>query len=389
MKNNVCARYGRASMDREFYAADNRKIYYTDADNYDYLPDNNYFEVEVDAPVVGFHRKNSYLVAVTQNSAEYTMFLISGQVGAITHSVINDSGVREESTEEMTYFVARTAMAGTGAVSGRTFATLVDDTLFLSKNGVYGITSNNAYSETVIANRSELINPRLTDERNLKDAVATVWDGMYLLAVNNHMYLLDSRVTHKNLGVSYGYECYYWDNMPVTDMLTYDGSLFFGDRQGNWCRLNTDIENYTAFEDDGTQDEHGNMSGGDAIHAFYKLTLDSDGAPQYFKTLNKRGTVIEMMQLPNSELKLSAIKDGSKTIYINTITSAAGSFTWTLVDFENFSFAGINYTPASYPKKKIKKYKFLQFILESDTVDTDFGINGLTKTYYFGNFAKG
>ena len=388
LRNNVGARYGLTSMNREFYAAGNGKIYYTDPDNYDYLPDNNFLQIEVDAPIVGFHRKNSCLVAVTASSAEFTIFMISGQTGAITHSVLNESGVRESTTEEMTYFIAKTAIAGTGAISGKSFATLVDDALFLARDGIYGITSNTTTSETVIARRSELINPRLIEEQNLENAVATVWNSMYLLGVNNHVYLLDSRVTHKNLGVSYGYECYYWDNVPATNFLSYQGNLFFGDRDGNWCRFNTDISNYTAYEDDGTEDEHGNMSGGDAIHALYKLRLDSDNYPQYFKTLNKRGSVLELMQLPHSEAQLSYIKDGGAPI---TLTNArlADKFTWNLVDFEDFCFSSVGDIKSFYPKKKVKKYKYLQFVLESVNVDSNFGICGLTKTYYFGNFAKG
>lgn len=388
LKNNVCARFGMANMDREFFAAGNSRIYYTEADNYDYLPDNNFLSIEVDTPIVGFHRKNSYLVAVTQSSAEYTVFMISGRVGAVTHSVLNEAGQRESSTEEMTYFAARTAMAGTGALSARSFATLVDDALFLSRKGIYGITSNSTTTETVVANRSELINPRLTEEANLENAVATIWNGLYVLAVNNHAYLLDSRVTHKNLGVSYGYECYYWENVPVTDFLSYQGNLFFGDHEGNWCRFNTDINNYTAFEDDGTMNQSGYLENGDPIHAKYALRLDSDGAPQYFKTLNKRGTVIELMQLPRSEVKISYVKDGDEPIVINLIR-LADKFTWTLVDFEDFTFSGVSDVKTFYPKKKVKKYKYLQFILESDTIDSNFGICGLTKTYYIGNFAKG
>lgn len=388
MENNICARYGLTSMNREFYAAGNGKIYYTDPDNYDYLPDNNFLQIEVDAPIVGFHRKNSCLVAVTASSAEFTIFMISGQTGAINHSVLNESGVRESTTDEMTYFIAKTAIAGTGAISRKSFATLVDDALFLARDGIYGITSNTTTSETVIARRSELINPRLIEEKNLENAVATVWNSMYLLSVNNHVYLLDSRVTHKNLGVSYGYECYYWDNVPATDFLSYQGNLFFGDRDGNWCRFNTDISNYTAYEDNGIEDEHGNMSGGDAIHALYKLRLDSDNYPQYFKTLNKRGSVLELMQLPHSEAQLSYIKDGGAPIRLAN-AKLADKFTWTLVDFEDFCFSSVGDVKSFYPKKKVKKYKYLQFVLESENIDSDFGICGLTKTYYFGNFAKG
>lgn len=387
MTNNVCARYGTASMDREFYVAGNGKIYYTDPDNYDYLPDNNYLQIEVDAPIVGFHRKNSYLVAITQDSAEFTIFMISGRTGSITHSVYNESGVRESSTEEFTYFIAQTAIAGTGAVSAKAFGTLVDDTLFLGRHGIYGITSNSLTTETVIANRSELINAKLEEEAGLENAVSAVWNGMYLLAVNDHVYILDSHVTHKNIGVSWGYECYYWESVPATDMLSYEGDLFFGDHKGNWCRFNTDIHNSSAYEDDGQIDDHGNVEGGNPIHALYALRLDSDNYPQYLKTLNKRGTSIELMQLPNSGVRLSYSKDGDEPVFVNELV-LKNEFIWTLVDFENFPFNGASHVRTYYPRKKVKKYKYLQFIFESDAIDQNFGLCGVTKTYFLGNFAK-
>ena len=385
--NAICARYGMTSMDREFYVAGNGKIYYTAPDMYDYVPDDNFFQLEVDSPVMGFHRRGNNLIAITKDSAEYTVYQINGSTFTITHSVLNEQGVRETTTEDITYFIARTAMAGTGAISGRSFATLVDDTLFLSRHGVYGITSNNLTTETIVANRSELINPRLLEEANLEDAVATVWNGMYLLALNTHVYLLDSKCTHKNVDISYGYECYYWENVNATDWLSYNGNLFFGDSEGRWCRFNTDITNVTAYEDNGIVQSNGSLAGGDAIHAYYKTRLDADGAPQYLKTLNKRGTAMELMQISNSEIKLSVSKDGNTPILINQ-ANLDDRFTWTLIDFENFSFNTISNIRTFYPRKKIKKYKYLQFIFESDEIDKNFGICGLTKTYYIGNFAK-
>lgn len=384
--HNVCARYGATSMDREFYVSDNGRIYYTDPDNYDYLPDNNFIQIEVDAPIVGFHRKNTYLVAVTQDSAEFTVYMINSASSTITHSVLNEQGTREETDDAQTYFTAKTAIAGTGAISKRSFATLVDDALFLSRRGVYGITSNTVTSETVVANRSELINPRLIAESNLENAVSTIWRGMYLLCVNGHVYVLDSHNTHKNRGVSYGYECYYLNNVPATDFLSYENNLFFGDSSGCWCRFNTDINNVTAYEDDGALVD-GQLTGGTAIHALYKTRLDSDGIPQYLKTLNKRGTTIEMQQLPRTSVKLSYSKDGNTPVLIGEL-ELADRFVWSLVDFEQFSFNSATNVRTYYPKKKIKKYKYLQFILESDKVDQNFGICGVVKTYYLGNFAK-
>lgn len=389
LSQNIAARYGMTSMDREFYAGDNGKIYYTDSDNYDYLPDNNFIQTKVDVSIVGFHRKNTYLVAITANSAENTVFMIGGATSTITHRVINESGVAETETEDFTYFVAKTAVAGTGAVARKSFSTLVDDALFLSHRGIYGITSNTVTSETVLANRSELINPRMVNEPNMETACSAIWQGMYVLAFPTlgHVYVLDSRDTHKNIGVSYGYECYYLNNIYATEMLSYEGNLFFGDTDGQWCRFNTDIANYTAYEDDGTVGVDGSISGGDAIHALYALTLDSDGLPQYLKTLNKRGTSIELMQLSHSGVRLSYSKDGADKITINEM-ALADRFIWTLVDFENFSFNSTGSVRTFYPKKKIKKYKYLQFILESDAVDQNFGICAVTKTYFIGNFAK-
>lgn len=387
LTNGVCARYGMASMDREFFIADNHKIYYTDPDMFDFLPDNNFIWLTTDTPIMGFHRKNTFLVAISEDSAEHTIHMISGATSTITHRVINEQGVTEESTEQQTYFTAKVAMTGTGAIAKNAFATLVDDTLFLARRGIYGITSNNTTSETVIANRSELINPRLIEEPNLEQAAATIWQGMYLVALNGHMYVLDSRDTHNNRGVSYGYECYYLDNIPAKLLLSYEGNLFFGDGAGNWCRFNTDIDNNTAFSDDGEIDEHGNITNGTAIHAMWKTRLDADGYPQYLKTLNKRGTAIELAQLQNSGVRVSYSKDGGEPIFIADL-HIANKFTWTLVDFENFSFDATSNVRTFYPKKKLKKYKYLQFVLESVENAQNFGVVGITKTYYLGNFAK-
>lgn len=389
LSQNIAARYGMTSMVREFYAGDNGKIYYTDPDNYDFLPDNNFIQIKVDVPIIGLHRKNTFLVAITANSAENTVFMISGATTTITHRVINENGVTESETEDATYFMARTAISGTGAVSRKSFATLVDDALFLSHRGVYGITSNTVTSETVVANRSELINPRIVQEAGMERACAAVWQGMYILGFPNsgHVYVLDSRDTHRNKGVSYGYECYYLDNIFATDLLSYDGNLFFGDTSGNWCRFNTDIENCTAYEDDGEIDENGNVIDGDSIHALYKTRLDSDELPQYLKTLNKRGTSIELSQLPHSGVKLSYSKDGLGAVVIGEM-QFTDKFVWTLLDFEDFGFNAMGGVRTFYPKKKIKKYKYLQFILESDNIDENFGICAVTKTYFIGNFAK-
>jgi len=217
--------------------------------------------------------------------------------------------------------------------------------------------------------------------------VACTWNTYYLLCVNSHCYVLDGRQTSSNRynNTDFQYEAYYLENIPATAFTEYEGELWFGTSDGRLCRFNSDINNATAYCDNGTY-ANGAMSGGDLIYAKWTTPLDDDGRPQYFKNLNKKGTVITLLPYERSSCTVSYSKDGSPNVTLGT--AALDIFTWNLIDFERFTFNSNSSAQDVYTNKKIKKYKRLQFTLENNALYEPFGIISITKTYSIGNFAK-
>ena len=371
-ETSIVKTFGVNNMDRIFcslltkkfsYDVSNiviNRIYYSEPNKANYFPDTNYVITGHTGKVKGFHRFNGYLVAITDSSdTEGTIFLIKGTT-----------------LDGDTVFAVTPATSTTGAVSGGSFVTLVDEPLFLSNSGIYAITSNYANLETIIRNRSAFIDKKLLAEPNLQNAVACVWNKYYILCVNNNCYILDGRQTSKDSkgNTNFVYECYYWENIPATAFATNDsGELWFGTADGYLCKFNTDIDDISAYCDYGIKTDN-IIIGGVPIPAKYTTCLDTDGNPQYFKSIVKKGVVVQLVPFDKSSAIISFSKDGARAeeigeLYIGTYD-------------DNSSAQSI------FPNKKIKKYKTLQFILQNDNVNEPFGILGLTKTYTVDNFAK-
>ena len=101
-------------------------------------------------------------------------------------------------------FPVQQGMAGVGAVSMHAFATLRDDPLFLSREGVFApVLSYGIKQQRVMQNRSYFVDAHLTREGGLDEAVATVWNGCYVLSVNGVCYVADGRqpVSYTHLDV--------------------------------------------------------------------------------------------------------------------------------------------------------------------------------------------
>lgn len=386
IRSNVVAKYGNISMDRFFYAIGN-KIYYTEPERPWYIPDDNYLTIGNGVPIVGLHKYNYALAAITRSTAEHTVFMIQEQVQEVAKTVYDASGAVSSASDTIYYFQVRPTTSGTGAIAPRSFGTLIDDPLFLASSGIYAISTQTYTSSAIIANRSKMINPWLVQERNMDKAACAIWNSMYLLALNNHVYVLDSNNRIRTNSYT-GYECYYWDNVPATIFLSYDGNLFFATEEGRWCRFNTDLAASVAYSDGGTWDsEAEEMSNGEAIRARYALSIDHDGLPQYFKKLQKKGFAIVIYPYGKAGAKIYYEKDGAGEQLVADVNASITTFD--NVDFEDFSFETTDTARIIYPKKKVKKYKTLQLIVENDQIDEQFGLISVTKTYTVQNFAKG
>ena len=376
----IVRNYGYSNNDRLFLLADDNRVYFTAASDASNIPDNNYIVVSNTQAIVGLHRYDDRLVAITGNTTEEaSVYFINGtELSDGTHA-----------------FAVKASSVTVGAIAKNSFVPLIDEPLFVSRTGVYCINNHYASTRLAVRNRSMFINKALTNEANLKDAVAEEWNNYYILAIPGdpwRCYVLDGRQSTKDRknNTDYSYECYVFENVPASCFGKMNGELYFAledsyEPNAVIAKFNTDIDNATAYEDDGTYAD-GAMSGGDAIYAYWSSLHDHERSVTQFKTLNKKGNVLIMKPEMSTTVDVYYQVDGGEKTYIGSYSG--DSLYWTPIDFSDLTFRAEADTRDIYIKKKIKKYKTLRVWLENNYVDQPFGIVSFTKTYTIGNFAK-
>lgn len=447
-----------------------------------YFPDLNYIEAgSNDTGIAGLMKVGEYLGIIKQGQAstDSTIYL-AYPTKIATGSIQNGDSV--ETTYDDT-FAIKSSIGGIGAISNGAFNILNGEPLFLSKLGVMGIEPANE-NEKRVRNRSYFINRRLLSETDLSNAISFVWRNMYILALNNHCYLLDGsqKSSWANEKTNLQYECYYWDNCPVQCFARYNEELWFTDYEGRLCRFKPEMlpssyhDEYDAlipadsdgkryipvnyivsnpdvkitFDPDQFRDFTGDMTGqyvltfgsagylhrtlfghnfgnagnlnldGDGIDSYlhdsegwhfegevaslsdYGITitegqplvndtitltigcpitarwttvLDDDGSAHYFKTLQKKGTMVALYPQSSTGVKVYLKTDNNAEQYIGSAS---------VRDSNNEIAAPSDF----YLKRKAKKYKRLQFIAENDGFDETFGIDEIIKCYTLGNYSR-
>ena len=360
--------YGLGGSNRVFLSGNpDYKAYdwYSDIFKPNYFPDLNYSIVGTsDTAIMGYQRLGKYqMILKEDNQQDSTVFQRYG--------TLNDDGSVTFSVEQ--------GVAGIGAVSKHCFGMLADEPLFLSRQGVQAITSNNILAERTIRNRSFFVDSYLTKEPNLQNAVACEWNGFYVLCVNNVAYVLDGKnksyKERSTASYDYNYECYYWTNIPATCLLSVAGELYFGTEDGRICKFNTDIDNMTKYSDDGK-----------AIIASWATKNDDDDAPHLYKSMTKKGCLVTIKPYTRSSGTIYACKDGNIRKFLRSGTMDI--LDWDDIDFDRFTFNTNDSPQDIFFKKKVKKYKRLQIIVENDALNEGFGVLQIVKTFTVGNYAK-
>lgn len=334
-----------------------------------YIPDLGYAVVGTEATaIMGYRRLGEYLAIIkADNGQDSTVFL---------RSATADS-------EGEVIFKTRQSIAGVGAVAIHGFGNILDEQMFLSGTGVYAITRNLLTAERIVQNRSFFVDPQLTKEPNLEKAEAVSWNGMYLLSVNNHVYLLDGRQNKSYKAKSQGdyvYECYYWDNVPAVCWLDHkDGAtetLYFGTADGKICRFNSDIDRMERYSDDGNP-----------ILAVWSTKADDDDDITLLKTMIKKGNSVTIKPYTRSSAQIYFRTEQDPVEWMAR-EDTMDIFDWEDIDFTRFTFESNDAPREILFNTKVKKYKRLQIIVKNDKVNEGFGIFGITKHYVVGNFAK-
>ena len=463
------------------------RVWWSAATDPSYFPDVNYLEAgSNDTKIAGLMKVGEFLGIIKQGqSFDSTIYLAYHT--KIASGSITDANGNSETTYDDTYAI-KSSIGGIGAISNGAFNILNDEPLFLSRNGVMGINPANE-NEKQLRNRSFYVNKKLTEEGSLESAFSFVYKNMYILAVNNHCYVLDGsqKSSWANEKTNLQYECYYWDNIPAQCFAKFDDNLYFTDHRGRLCRfkpegtassyhddydptivvqddtstdvipvsilssnpnvkVTIDVDTFWAAASDTGQyvftlgsagylhrtllghdmgnsghldvstsprtgtsiteylhDSEGwHLNGlpvslatygititegmpqindaivvmaGNPIVARWTTVFDDDGSAQYFKNLQKKGTMVALFPASSTGVKVYLKKDNEAEQYIGRATVRGSNNEITAPsDF--------------YLKKKAKKYKRLQIIAESDGFDESFGIDEIIKCYTVGSYSR-
>lgn len=335
-----------------------------------YFPDLLYNEVGSEATaILGYCRLGRSLGIVKEdNGQDSTIYLRTAE--------LQDSEIAQPQQQ---------AVAGVGSIAPGSFASLLDDPLFLSRNGVMAVATNSYTSEKITQGRSFYVNNRLNDEPEREKAEAVIWNGMYMLALpNGHVYALDGRQnkTYRSAALGdYVYEGYYFENIPAACWLNRragaEESLYFGTADGRICKLNTDIEDMSRYSDDGA-----------AISAVWATKYDDDGTPAVLKTLLKRGCCVTIKPYARSSAEVYIRADRTGGHEKKVAGKPMDILDFSDIDFERITFNTDESPQEIFLNRKVKNYKRLQIIVRNREPNEGFGIFQITKHYVTGNYAK-
>lgn len=335
-----------------------------------YFPDLLYNEVGSEATaIMGYCRLGRSLGIVKEdNGQDSTIYLRTAE--------LSDGEIAQPQQQ---------AVAGVGALSPGSFASLLDDPLFLARNGVTAVATNSYTSEKITQGRSYYVNNLLNDEPEREKGEAVIWNGMYVLAFpNGHAYALDGRQNKSYRSAALGdyvYEGYYFENIPAACWLNRragaEEELYFGTEDGRICKFNTDIEDMSRYSDDG-----------EPISAVWATKYDDDGTPAVLKTLLKRGCCVTIKPYTRSSAEVFIRADRTGGHEKRVAGKPMDILDFSDVDFERITFNTDESPQEIFLNRKVKNYKRLQIIVRNAEPNEGFGIFQITKHYVTGNYAK-
>lgn len=373
-KCSIMSVYGYAGANNRIFLTGNPDypniVMWSHIDNITYFPVNYVLKTGLEVcPINGLIKTNDGKLAALKDVSDTddTIFYI-GYTTA--NNIIND--------EE--WFNLEGSSKGEGNISQYAHDVLVNEPLILTHNGVFALNTVSLTDERYVFHKSYYIDKKLKNERNLEDAIGIVNDGKYYLAINNHVYVADSRFKSGNVNSKYSnyqYEWYYWTNIPVRIWFVWNNELYFGDKYGNICKFRNNDEG-NRFKDDQKNVE---AEWNSAI-----LDLNSQTKKKNVKRVSISSNSID------SEITIGyRLKKGDKEVLTKVYT--------------NFSFLAPNdnLTPSnylvplgdyySYPKttmirKKAKKLSFFSLYIENKE-NRNMSFDSISIVYTLGSYYKG
>lgn len=283
-----------------------------------YWPDENFTKIGTEA-IVGYSRLSDGTLAVNkkQSDTDCTVYYRSYNL-----------------LDSVEVFPLSDGVKNIGCITGNCNCNLLNDPLFLSDQGVFAIIGS-TNGEKYAQQRSYYVNGKLLKEPNLENAQAISVNGKYYLAVNDHIYIADSRyLSYPKHGKTeqYQYEWYYWDNIPARVLFSWNNDLYFGTSDGNICTFTDE------YLDDGNE-----------IDVYWEtpfLELNSSSKAKTTKT-------VTLILNPGGNCDITfgyILDDGSVEIITKNYNALNDDFPKTIQE-----------------KEKIKKFMFVKFFMTNKT----------------------
>lgn len=363
-KCNRSVAYNSAGTQNRIFIAGNPDTpnmdFWCQASSPNYFPDLNYMVVgEGKNEIVGYSIIDGYLAThITPSYDGRSIILRSYSVDADDRATFPITGV----------------LQGEEAIAPRSFIYMETEPLFITRRGVYAITSADIDGRKYTQNRSYYINKELVANEGLSAAECGKFKQYYIIALKNKFYLIDTSQKSYTRGEplsNYQYECYLWTGINARVLWEDDGVLWFGDENGNVCYFASDANNAGSYEDY-------SPTGNRAIKAYWTFP-DFDGNV-FWRNKTIRTVALELAPFPQSKVQLEKRVNGvwsSSRQWDNQLSY----FAWGGINWANFTWSGNSIYRTVTTKEKIKKFDKVGFRVVCDEINKAFGIYGFSVEY--------
>lgn len=347
-KCSIMTTYGYAGANNRIFMAGNPDypniVMYSYLENIAYMPVENVIKIGLQVvPINGLVK------------------LLDGKLGVLkdvsdTDSTLFKIGYGTYNGNEA--FPLEGSSKGEGNISKYASDTLLNEPIILTRNGIFAINTATLTDEKHMYHRSFYIDSKLKKEPNLEKTVGIVNDGKYYLAINNHVYVADSRFKSSSSNskyTNYQYEWYYWTDLPVQVWFVWNNELYFGDTVGNICKFrdNNDVDRFKDNTDN--------------VEAEWNSVILDLNRPANKKNIKR----IAIQSNPTTSKLVVGyrLKGGDKQVltkeYINS-----------------------TYPKTTVIRKKAKKLSFFSLYIENKE-DTNMNFNSVSVVYTVGSYYKG
>ena len=297
--------------------------FHSESEDYTYFGDRNSSAMGSDSvPISGYGRLSDSTLVVykSETSQEASIFYRTGRYKEYYDSNGNLESIIGE-------FPTSAGSIGEGVICRYACANFAGDNIILSRNGVFGIVlaDNVATTERYTRERSRSINEKLKTHADLSEAVGIVYQNRYYLAVDNVVYIADSRykyTSNDDIDNSYNYEWWYWDNCPVRVWANIDNVLYFGSADGQICVFDNEYTDRT-YQDSTSGDLTFDIADNKVIYNKNidielsegdRMTISTTG----FYALVANNAVVENDRIISDEEKILSFHDGME-VYADTV----------------------------------------------------------------------